>query len=70
MIDKIKETARLYWMVKGHIPIWIHDYPEDGLDQIIDSYTRRLWGNDEAYIREDGFDQAWLEFSNKLTRGS
>ena len=58
-----KETAKLYWMVKGHIPAWLHMCPTEELYKIRDQYTRRLWGNNEAYLHEEGFDEAWEEFN-------
>ena len=55
----LKEKARIFWMVKGYIPdrkTIVSAYP---------GYLKRLWGNEEAYIREEGFEEAWKKNSNK-----
>lgn len=53
----IKEANRLYWIVKGHlIP---QEWGEDDVEKILDSYTRRIWGNHEACVHEEGFEEAW-----------
>ena len=62
-MNKLREAARLYWMVKGHIPDFLHTSPDNELKQIIDSYTKRMWNNSEAYLHEEGFDEAWEEFN-------
>lgn len=55
----VKQANRLYWIVKGHlIP---QGWKEHDIEKILDSYTRRIWGNHEAYIHEDGFEEAWKE---------
>lgn len=55
--EEFKEANRLFWIVKGHL---IPDaYSQKDVSAILDSYTRRIWGNIEAYIHEEGFDQAW-----------
>lgn len=53
----IKEANRLMWMVKGHlIP---DEYSERDIESVLRSYAIRLWHNEEAYIHEDGFEEAW-----------
>ena len=50
---EFKEANRLFWIVKGHL---IPDaYSQKDVSAILDSYTRRIWGNIEAYIHEEGF---------------
>ena len=56
------DSAKLYWMVKGHIPDWLRRAPDHELEEIVDSYTKRLWNNEEAYLRLEGFYDAWDNF--------
>ena len=56
------DSAKLYWMVKGHIPDWLRRAPDHELEEIVDSYTKRLWNNEEAYLRVEGFYDAWDKF--------
>ena len=49
-------------MVKGHIPEFLRKAPDYELEQIIDGYTKRLWNNEEAYLRMEGFYDAWDNF--------
>lgn len=58
----LREASRLYWMVKGHIPPFLRAAPDEELSAIIDSYIKRLWNNNEAYLHEEGFDEAWRDF--------
>jgi len=52
-----KEANRLHWIVKGHlIPVKESDKT---VEQIYDSYFKRLWGNHEACVHEVGFEIAW-----------
>lgn len=54
-----KEANRLYWMVKGMlIPDCWSDKEVVG---IYHSYFKRLWGNNEAYLYEEGFEDAFRE---------
>ena len=59
------DAAKLYWMVKGHIPTWLHTAPPSQLEEIVDGYTKRLWNNEEAYLRMEGFYDAWAKFKHK-----
>lgn len=52
MIDK--DAYKLFWMVKGHI-----DAPHSTIIDSANSYFVRLWANEEAYYREEGFEEAW-----------
>lgn len=52
-----KEANRFYWIVKGHlIPTSWSDKDVEG---IYNSYIKRLWGNHENCVHEDGFEKAW-----------
>lgn len=54
---QIKEANRYFWRVKGHlIP---ECWTEDQIMAIYDSYFKRLWGNNESYQHEIGFEEAW-----------
>lgn len=55
-LEDKKEAYRLFWMVKGHI-----DASEQTILESAPGYFRRLWGNHEAYYREEGFEAAWNE---------
>ncbi len=48
-----KFKARIFWMVKGYIP------DDKTVEDSFPGYLKRLWWNEEAYIREDGFEEAW-----------
>lgn len=48
-----KEMARIFWMVKGYFP------SDKMMEESYNGYVRRLWWNEEAYLREDGFEEAY-----------
>ena len=55
--EEFKEANRLMWMVKGHlIP---KEYSEKDIESVLKSYFARLWHNEEAYVNEEGFEEAW-----------
>lgn len=55
--EEFKEANRLMWMVKGHlIP---KEYSESDIESVLRSYFARLWHNEEAYVNEEGFEEAW-----------
>lgn len=56
---EFKWANELHWIVKGHlIPTeWAHDLEQ--VKKVKDSYLKRLWGNHEAHIHLEGFEQAW-----------
>jgi len=53
-----KEANRLYWLVKGMlIP---ESWSDKDVEQIFESYTKRLWGNHErASYGSIGFEVAY-----------
>ena len=57
--DKLREASRLTWAVKGHIPGWLFTATEEELENQINSYTKRLWNNNEAYLHFEGFEEAY-----------
>jgi len=58
---ELKEAARLFWIVKGHLT------DEQTMRLSYDGYFKRLWGNHENVVHEEGFEEAWAEY--KRTRG-
>jgi len=57
----VKEAYRLFWLVKGHLNT-THECILDSYD----SYFKRVWYNEESYIHEDGFEEAWQKIKLKL----
>ena len=54
---KRKEANRFYWIVKGSlIP---RSWPDKEVEGIYESYMKRIWGNHENCVHEDGFARAW-----------
>ena len=52
-----KEANRLNWMIKGQL---IDSSESDStVERIHHSYFQRLWNNNENYLHEEGFTQAW-----------
>ena len=57
----LKECCRLFWMVKGHL-----NTSEETIRSSYNGYFKRLWYNNEAYIKEDGFEEAYKSFLDKM----
>ena len=52
-----KEANRYYWIIKGHlIP---ESWSDRDVSTILNTYFQRIWGNHEACVHEDGFEDAW-----------
>ena len=51
-----KEACRLFWMTKGHL-----NSSDETILSCYDSYFKRLWYNEEAYIKEEGFEDAYAK---------
>ena len=56
----LKECCRLFWMVKGHL-----NTSEETIRSSYNSYFKRLWYNNEAYIKEEGFEEAYNKKVNE-----
>jgi len=56
----VKEAYRLFWLVKGHLNT-THECIIDSYD----SYFKRVWYNEESYIHENGFEEAWTKLKSK-----
>lgn len=50
---EFKDKARVFWMVKGYLP------DDRTIESAYPGYVKRLWWNEEAYLRADGFEEAW-----------
>tara|TARA_B100000123_G_scaffold272107_1_gene253609 strand:- start:69 stop:257 length:189 start_codon:yes stop_codon:yes gene_type:complete len=57
----LKECCRLFWMVKGHL-----NTSEETIRSSYNGYFKRLWYNNEAYIKEEGFEEAYKSFLDKM----
>ena len=49
-----KEAFRVFFLVKGHI-----DVSEETAYACYDGYFKRLWYNQEAWIREEAFEKTY-----------
>jgi hypothetical protein len=54
-----KEANRLNWIIKGKLID--RSWSDEEVEKTYDSYFKRLWGNNESYIHETGFEKAWKE---------
>lgn len=63
MDPSLKEAARLFWMVKGHLNV-----TEDTVFQSYNGYFKRLWHNEEAYYKEEGFEEAYKSFLDRIQK--
>ena len=52
-----KEANRLNWIIKGKL-IDI-SWSDIEVEKTYHSYFKRLWGNNESYIHEAGFEEAY-----------
>jgi hypothetical protein len=52
-----KEANRMNWIIKGKLidPSW----SDKDVEATYNSYMKRLWGNNENYVHEVGFEQEW-----------
>ena len=58
-----REAYRIFYMVKGHL-----NSTEDCIFDCYDSYFKRLWNNNEAMHREEGFEEAYKKVTNTYTQ--
>ena len=58
-----KEAHRRFWMIKGHLAC--KDWDDDALYKMHESYLKSLWGNEEAYLWEEGFEEAYFKLTNE-----
>lgn len=59
-----KEANRFYWIVKGQlIPT---SWSDNDVEGIYNSYMKRIWGNHENCVHEEGFEAAWFRREAEL----
>ena len=56
---KLKNACKLFWTIKGHLPL------ESTILASADGYFKRLWHNEESYIHEKGWEEAFFKFIEK-----
>lgn len=54
MAPSRRDAYRIFWIVKGHF-----NATESCIFDCYDSYFKRVWHNEEAYIYEEGFEEAY-----------
>jgi hypothetical protein len=59
-----KEANRFNWIIKGQL-IDISENDKT-VERLYDSYFKRLWGNIENYLHEEGFEQAYEDRVTEL----
>jgi hypothetical protein len=59
-----KEANRLNWMIKGQLIDT--SWSDIEVEKTYHSYFKRLWGNNESYIHEDGFEDAYEQRVQEL----
>jgi hypothetical protein len=59
-----KEANRFYWIIKGKLID--ESWSDFQVEQVYYSYMKRIWGNHEAIVHEEGFEKAWAERTRKL----
>ena len=52
-----KEANRLNWIIKGKLID--KSWSDIEVEKTYHSYFKRLWGNNEIYLHEEGFAKAW-----------
>ena len=60
-----KEKCRIYYMVKGDLTR-THRAQIEGA---YDSFFNRLWGNEESYLYEEGFEDNYEDFIEREKSG-
>jgi len=55
MVD-FKEQCRIFYIVKGHLT------NAQTIEGCYGIYFERLWGNNECYYREEGFEECYRVF--------
>ena len=56
-----KVAYRIFYLVKGHLGV-----TEETARACYDGYFKRCWYNQEAWTREDAFEDAWQNQKNKI----
>lgn len=61
--EHLKECYRLVWLIKGHLNL----SEEDALSSY-NGYFKRVWYNEESWVHEEGFDEAWEEREQRIQK--
>ena len=56
----LKQCYRLLWIIKGHI-----NMSEADVLAAYEGYFKRVWYNEESWVSEEGFEEAWEEYQLK-----
>lgn len=56
-----KNRYRLFWIIKGHL-----DASEETIFASYDGYFKRVWYNEESWVHEEGFEEAYHEIFPNL----
>jgi hypothetical protein len=59
-----KEANRLNWIIKGKLIDT--SWSDTEVEKTYHSYFKRLWGNNEMYIHEEGFEEAYKYRAQEL----
>ena len=55
--QELKEANRLFWIVKNRlIP---SSWDDKTIKNMYDDFFERVWYNEEAFMYEEGFEEAW-----------
>ena len=61
--QELKEANRLFWIVKNRlIP---SSWNDKTIKDMYDDFFKRVWCNEEAYVYEEGFEEAWQKRISK-----
>lgn len=55
-----KEIAKMFFMTKGHLT------EMKTMTECYNGYFKRMWSNNESYIHEVGFEEAWRTYKNDI----
>jgi hypothetical protein len=59
----IKEAARLFWSIKGHLNV-----TDKTILDCYNGYFKRAWYNEEMYMHEEGFEEEWQKRKIKIQK--
>ena len=58
-----KEKCRVFYIIKGHLNV-----TKPTIEGCYDSYFQRIWYNEESYLWEKGFEEAYAKVTNTYTQ--
>jgi len=59
--NSVKDAYKAFWMVKGHL-----NASEETILSCYEGYFRRIWHNEEGYLHNEGFEEAYKQRMEKL----